>query len=168
MTFAVVAAIASAVSAVGSYQQGQAAKQQYGLRAQMATVEGERKQIQYQQRGNDTLRRRNATNATIAARAAAGGINPFGGSPDVVRAATDTAAGREYSMLLADADAALRGGMLQAELYRQAGKDAARKGAFDAITKLGMAAAGFAGGTQAPAEIIDKSIYSTPMLGGGG
>ena len=162
----IVAVVAAVASAASSYQQGQAAKQQYGVRAQMATLEGERKQIQYQQRGNDTLRRRNATNAAIAARAAAGGINPFSGSPDVVRAATDTAAGREYSMLLADADAAFRGGMLQAELYQQAGRDASRKGTFDALAKIGMAAANFAGGTQAPAEIVDKSTYSAAALRG--
>jgi hypothetical protein len=156
-----VAIAAAILSAAGSYQQGQDAKRQYGIKAQMATVEGERRQIQYQQRANDTLRRRNSTNATIAARAGAGGVDPFSGSPDIVRAATDTAAGREYAMLLADADAALRGGVLQAELYKDAGKSAARKGTLDAIAKLGMAASGYFGATQAPAEIVDKSIYMT-------
>jgi hypothetical protein len=152
--------IATAVlSAASTYQQGQDTKRQYNFKAKMANVEGERRQIQYQQRANDTLRRRNTTNAAIAARAAAGGIDPFSGSPDIIRAATDTAAGREYSILLADADAALRGGMLQAELYKDAGKAAARKGTFDALAKLGMAAAGYSGGTQAPAEIVDKSTY---------
>jgi hypothetical protein len=164
--FTAVAVATTLMSAYGSYQQGQAAKQQYGLQAKMATLEGERKQIQYQQRGNDTLRRRNATNAAIAARAAAGGINPFSGSPDVVRAATDTAAGREYSMLLADADAAFRAGRLQAKIYESAGEQAARKGTFDALAKLGMAAASFGGGTQAPAEIVDKSTYSAAALQG--
>ena len=153
MSFAVVAAVASAVSAIGSYQMGQAQKAQYGIQAQMSTVEGQRKQIQYQQRANDLLRRRNATNAALAARAYAGGVDPFSGSPDIVRAANDTAAGREYSMLLADADAALRGGMLQAELYQQAGKMAARRGTFDAISKLGMAAYMYGSPTSSPGEM---------------
>lgn len=154
----IVAVAAAVTSAVGSYQQGQAAKAQYGIQAQMATVEGQRKQIQYQQRANDLLRRQNATNAALAARAAAGGVDPFSGSPDIVRAANETAAGREYVMLLADADAAMRGGVFQAELYKQAGKQAARRGTFDAVTKLGMAAASMGGGTQSPAPIETRTI----------
>ena len=154
----IVAVAAAVTSAIGSYQQGQAAKAQYGIQAQMATVEGQRKQIQYQQRANDLLRRQNATNAALAARAAAGGVDPFSGSPDIVRAANETAAGREYAMLLADADAAMRGGVFQAELYKQAGKQAARRGTFDAVTKLGMAAASMGGGTQSPAPIETRTI----------
>ena len=164
-----VGAIFSVVSAVGSIAQGQAQRRQYNLQAQMATVEGERKQIQYQQRANDLLRRRNATNAALAARAAAGGIDPFSGSPDIVRAANDTAAGREYSMLLADADAAMRGGMFQASLYRQAGSTAARAGFFNAAASLGTAASamdGFKfGGELLPASQaapIREAVRFTP------
>lgn len=135
-----VGAVLSVVSAIGSYQQGQAQRSQYRLQAQMSTLEGERKQIQYQQRANDVLRRRNATNATLAARASAGGIDPFSGSPDIVAAANNTSAGREYSRLLMDADAAMRGGVLQAQIYEQAGQMAARSGAFSAVAKLGTAA----------------------------
>ena len=156
----IIAITAAVVGAIGSYQQGQAQKAQYGIQAQMATVEGQRKQIQYQQRSNDVLRRRNAANAALAARASAGGVDPFSGSPDIVAAANNTAAGREYSMLLADADAAMRGGMLQAELYTQAGKMAARKGTFDAIAKLGMAAASMGGGTQSPAPVETRTLPS--------
>ena len=156
----IVAIAAAVTSAIGSYQMGQAQKAQYGVQAQMATVEGQRKQIQYQQRANDVLRRRNATNAALAARASAGGVDPFSGSPDIVRAANDTAAGREYSTLLLDADAAMRGGMLQAELYRGAGQMAARRGTFDAIAKLGMAAASMGGGTQSPAPVETRTLPS--------
>ena len=150
-------AIAAAVaSAFGSYQQGVAARTQYNLQAKQATIEGERRSIQYQQRSNDLLRRLRQTNAALAARAYAGGVDPFSGSPDIVRAANETAAGREYSTLLADADAAMRGGALQATLYEQAGKTAYQQGVFSAVAKLGTAAymAGKpAPGTQAPAPI---------------
>lgn len=156
-----VAVAAAVVGAIGSYQQGVSAKTQYNLQAKQATIEGERRSIQYQQRSNDMLRRLRATNAALAARAYAGGVDPFSGSPDIVRAANETAAGREYSTLLADADAALRGGRLQAELYQQAGKTAYQQGIFSAASKLGQAAY-FAGqpapGTQSPAPIE----YATP------
>lgn len=143
-----VAVAASVVGAYGSYQSGQIAKQQYGLQAKVSTLEGERKQIQYMQRANDIQRRLQSTNATLAAKAYAGGIDPFSGSPNVVRAANETTFGREYMTLLADADAALRAGQLQAQLYEQAGEAAVRKGTFDAIAKLGMAAASY--GTLKP------------------
>lgn len=156
------AAAAAITSAYGSYQMGKMKKDQYQLQAQMSTIEGERKQIQYRQRANDVLRRRNQANAALTARAAAGGVDPFSGSPDIVATINNTAAGREYAMLLADADAAMRGGVLQAQLYQQAGEMAKRAGTFDAISKLGSAAlmAGGSGGTQAPAPITDRSVYA--------
>lgn len=155
-----VAIAASIAGAIGSYQQGVAAKTQYNLQAKQATIEGERRSIQYQQRSNDILRRLQATNAALAARAYAGGVDPFSGSPDIVRAANETAAGREYSTLLADADAALRGGRLQASLYEQAGKTAYQQGIFSAASKLGQAAyfgSQPATGTQSPAPIEEAA-----------
>jgi len=76
----------------------------------------------------------------------------------VARRAVDTAAGREFEIVLANADAALRGGAIQAQLYEAAGDQAGRAGAFNAIAKLGMAAASASGGkpsTQAPAEVFE-------------
>ena len=150
--------VLSVVSAVGDIQAGRAQRQQYNLQAQQTEVESQRKAIQYQQRSNDVLRRRMQANAAIAARAYAGGVDPFSGSPDIVRAANDTASGREYARLLEDADAALRGGMLQAELYREAGATAKRTSQFRAATKLFSAGASLSGGTQAPAPIESRNV----------
>lgn len=152
--------VLSVVSAIGQVQAGQAQKRQYNLQAQQTEVESQRKAIQYQQRSNDVLRRRLSANAAISARAYAGGIDPFSGSPDLVRAANDTAAGREYATLLEDADAAIRSGGLQAELYRQAGRTAERTAYFQAAAQLGSAAASYSGGTtQSPAPTSDRSSY---------
>ena len=139
-----VIAIASAViGAVGEMEAGKAQQRQYNLQAQQTEVESQRKAIQYGQRSNDVLRRRMQANAAIAARAYAGGVDPFSGSPDLVRAANDTAAGREYATLLEDADAALRAGFVQADIYRQAGRTAAKTGMFQAVVSLGGAAASY-------------------------
>ena len=157
-------AIALAViGAIGEIEAGQAQKRQYNLQAQQASIEGERKSIQYQQRSNEVLRRRVGANAALSARAYAGGVDPFSGSPDVVRAANDTAAGREYARLLEDADAAMRSGAFQATMYQEAGRTAERTSYFRAAAKLGSAAASYSGGTQAPAPIEQgryDSIYS--------
>jgi hypothetical protein len=156
-----VAAAAAVLGAYGDIQAGKAQQTQYNLQAEQATVEGQRKAIQYGQRSNDVLRRRMQANAALAARAYAGGVDPFSGSPDIIRAANDTAAGREYARLLEDADAAIRAGTIQAELYRQAGATAKRTGYFSAATKLGTAAASYGGTTQAPAPIESRSFPST-------
>ena len=144
MTMAVGLAVAglalSAVSAYAAFEQGSAQQQQYNLQAKQATVEGERRALQYEQRANDLLRRRRATNATLAARASAGGVDPFSGSPDIIRAANDTAMGRDYVVLLNDADAALRGGAFQSSLYESAGDVAMRAGTFQAATSLASGA----------------------------
>jgi len=154
-----VIAIATAViGAYSSYESGQIQKQQYNLKAQQATVEGQRKAIQYEQRSNDVLRRRLEANATLIASGYAGGVDPFSGSPDVIRAVNDTKAGREFAILLADADAAMRGGAIQAQLYESAGKAAARKATFDAVVKLGSAAVSGMSTTQAPAPIETRTV----------
>jgi hypothetical protein len=153
------------VSAIGGIQAGQAQKRQYELQAQQTEVESQRRAIQYGQRSNDVLRRRMQVNAAIAARAYAGGVDPFSGSPDLVRAANDTVAGREYARLLEDADAAIRSGAFQAEVYREAGATAKRTAYFSAATKLATIAASSAGdyldATQAPAPIESRSFPST-------
>jgi hypothetical protein len=157
----IVAIAASVIGAFGSYKAGVSQKAQYNLQAKMSTVEGERKAIQYQQRSNDLLRRLRQTNSALAARAAAGGVDPFSGAADIVAAANNTAAGREYSILLADADAAMRGGAFQAQLYEQAGKTAYKTGVFNAVSKLGMAAAQAGGptpGTQSPAPVEIRQV----------
>ena len=153
-----VAIAATIASAIGSYQQGVSAKAQYNLQAKIATVEGERKAVQYQQRSNDILRRLRSTNSALAARAYAGGVDPFSGSPDIVRAANETSAGREYSILLADSSAALRGGEIQSQIYQQAGKTAYQQGVFNAAAKLAFAGEKAFGGTQAPAPIETRTV----------
>lgn len=157
-----VGAVMSVVSAIGSYQSGQAQKRMYDLQAKQASVEAGRKAVQYQQQANQVLRKQAATNAAIAARSSAGGVDPFSGSADVIRRATDTAAGREFEILLQNADAALRGGAIQARIYEEAGDAAGRSGAFAAIAKLGTAAL-TAGkiDIQEAAPITERSIQAT-------
>ena len=160
----VIAVVSAVVGAIGDIEAGKAQQRQYNLQAQQTEVESQRKSIQYQQRSNDVLRRRLSANAALSARAYAGGVDPFSGSPDIVRAANDTAAGREYARLLEDADAAIRAGTFQAEVYREAGATAKRTAYFSAATKLGSAAASYGsytGTTQAPAPVESRSFPSS-------
>jgi hypothetical protein len=150
--------ISAVVGAVGEMEAGKAQQRQYELQAKQTQIESQRRAIQYGQKSNDVLRRRIQANAAIAARAYAGGVDPFSGSPDLVRAANDTAAGREYATLLQDADAALRAGTFQAEIYKEAGRTAERTAMFRAAAKLGGAAASYGGSTQTPAPIESRNF----------
>ena len=156
--------IAIATAVLGAYsdiEAGKAQQRQYNLQARQTEVESQRRAVQYGQKSNQVLERRLQANAAIAARAYAGGVDPFSGSPDIVRAANDTAAGKEYARLLEDADAAIRAGTFQAELYRQAGATAKRTAYFNAAVKLGSAAASAGSSTQAPAPVESRSFPSS-------
>jgi hypothetical protein len=157
----IVAITAAVLSAYGTYQGGVAQKQQYNMQARMATLKGERDAIQNEQKANLIRSRLQRTNATLAARAYAGGIDPFSGSPDVVRAMNETDAGREFSVTMADARAAMQNGLLQAQLYRSAGAQAKRAATFDAVGKLAMAAY-MAGGPSGGAEAAPIETRTLP------
>lgn len=139
--FTAAAVAATTLSAYSSYQQGQIQAKQLELRGQLEQTQFDRRAIQYQQKANETLRNLKRTQAALAARAFAGGIDPFSGSPDVVRAANETAAGREFQIYMADSDASFRAGDIAMESGMAAAAAARRAGTLDAGTKLLMAGA---------------------------
>ncbi len=98
------------MSAYSSYQQGQIQGKQLELKGRLEQTQYDRRAIQYQQKANQVLERLKKTNATLTAKGFAGGVDPFSGSTDIVRAANETAAGREFKIYLDDADAAIRAG----------------------------------------------------------
>jgi len=166
----VIAIVGAVVGAVGDIEAAKAQEQQYRLQAKQTKVESQRKAIQYEQQAVEVLRRRNEANAALAARAYAGGIDPFSGSPDIVRAANETTAGREYALMLANADAAIRAGRFQAEVYKEAGRTAMEQGKFSAATKLiSGAVSAYSLGTRqvdsSAAAPITKSAPAEPGAG---
>ncbi len=155
-----VAIAAAVVSAVGSVEAGQAKERMYRLQGQQADLEGRQKALQYEQRANQVLERLNMTNAAAHARAAAGGVQAFEGSADALTSQNNRRAGRDFSVELTNAGNAQQFGMIQQKLYNSAGSAAARAGYFDAIGKLGMAAATYStmgGGGSPNAPIEERS-----------
>lgn len=164
-----VAIAAAVVGAVGSIQQGRAQEQMYKVQAMQTTAQSERKALQYELQANEILRRKREANAAIAARAFAGGVDAFSGSPDLLRAVNDTTAGREFMFSLNNANQALSFGAIEADMLRQAGKQAKKAGYFDAVAKLGMAAATYAKmPTPAKVDYSVASGASSATIGGQG
>ena len=74
------AAASSAVSAVGAIAAGESQRQTAYAQARQAELQAKSDALKYKQQGIAVLEKTLATAATIRARAAAGSVDPFGGS----------------------------------------------------------------------------------------
>lgn len=140
MSFAVVAAAASAVSALGSIQQGKAEKRSFNLQAKQADVKSRREALQYEQQANLVFERMLKDNATASARGFSGGVSGFTGSAGLVQQRSEKVAGRDVAILQEGSKSAISFGEIQSNMLKEAGSQAMRGAYFDAIGKLGMAA----------------------------
>jgi hypothetical protein len=141
-----VAAAAAVVSAVGSIRQGKDQASMYRMQAQQATLKASRDALQYEQQANSVLDRVLQNNATAAAKGFAGGVSGFSGSAKLVQERNTKVAGKDVAVLQEGAKSALSFGEVQSNMLNEAAKDAITGSYFDAIGKLGMAAASYQSG----------------------
>lgn len=134
----VVMAAAMAMKAIGTYQQGQTQKKLYNLQAQQEQIKGEREQLRYQDAANDVMNKLSATNATIAARAAAGGVSYFEGSARMLSAISNKYAGTDFVRAMESGSMAKSLGEAQAGVLRATGAQAAKSATLNAITDFAM------------------------------
>jgi hypothetical protein len=154
-----VAIAAAGLSAIGSIRQGKQQASMYRLQAQQATLKASRDALQYEQQANSVLDRVLQNNATAAAKGFAGGVSGFSGSAKLVQERSTKVAGKDVAVLQEGAKSALSFGEIQSNMLNEAAKDAITGSYFDAIGKLGMAAASWqgarAGSVTKPAEIVE-------------
>lgn len=134
------AAGASAVSALGSIAAGRAQAASYRAQAKQAEIKGTQEALQYRQQGVEVLQRMNQNLATVNARAAAGSLDPFSGSPQSLKdyaAATGT---EEYYLTEENAALSMATAEINSEQYRNAASQAARQGWINAISTVGTTA----------------------------
>lgn len=137
--------LGSAVSGVASYSAGQQQAEAYKLAATSAIIEGNQKALEYQRQGIQVMNRTMETNATIRARAAAGGIDPFSGSAGQIGDWSFAKGVDEYNWARDNASAAILSGESSAAGYRIAASNAASTGTINAVGSLLMGAARFGG-----------------------
>jgi len=140
MSMPVMALVAAGVSAVAQIQQGKYQKTMYGLQAQQAELQGRQKALAYSNQAIQVLERQRKMSATIIARGAAGGIDPFTGSPMSVDRYNAFKAGEEYNLGIENADMAIAGGLAQSQSLQAAGKQAMKQAYFSAAATLAMGA----------------------------
>jgi hypothetical protein len=133
--------IGSGISAFSSYTQGQAQADAYKLQATNAIIEGNQRSMEYQRQGLSVMSRMAETNATINARAGAGGIDPFSGSAGDLSTYAFAKGADEYNWAKDNASSAILQGESNAAAYRSAASSAASAGTTNAVGSLLMAGA---------------------------
>ena len=130
------AAASSAVSAVGAIAAGESQRQTAYAQARQSELQAKSEALRYRQQGVEVMNKTLATAATIRARAAAGSVDPFGGS---ALALTQYAFGKglEEKMMTEDnATLSLLGGEINATEMRRQGDAAAQAGYIKAFGTL--------------------------------
>lgn len=146
------AMVASAVlSANAQYQAGKAQAAGYRMQARQAVVKGKQEELKYKQQGLEVLKKTNATIASVTARAAAGGMDPFSGSSQSLRNYAQATGTEEF--YLTEENAILQDAVakINETQYLQAAKTAQWQGTMQAFTTLLMAGGQAASMGGAPA-----------------
>ena len=140
MEMAVAAAIASGLQAVSTIQQGKYQQAMYNLQAKQAELQGRQNALNYSNQALQVLERQRRMSATLIAKGAAGGIDPFSGSPMTVDRWNAFKAGEEYNLGMENADMAIAGGLAQSQSLQAAGKQAMKQAYFNAAVSVAMGA----------------------------
>ena len=132
--------VVSGLQAVSSIQQGKYQKTMYNLQAQQAELKGRQDALRYSNQALQVLQNQRRISSSLVARSAAGGIDPFTGSPMTVDRWNAFKAGEEYNLGIENADMAIAGGLAQSQSLQAAGKQAMKQAYFNAATSLAMGA----------------------------
>ena len=148
----IIGAIASGVSAIQQVQAGRAQAAAYRSQAKQEELKGKQSELQYRQRGVETLRGVRQNISAVTARAAAGSMDPYSGSPLSLKNYAVKTGYDEYYLDQENAALALAIGEVNRDQNLAAAQQARRQGVMSAITTLGttamtMGAIGGAGST---------------------
>ena len=134
------AAVAAGLQAVSAIKQGQYQKAMYNIQAKQAELQGRQKALNYSKQALNVLEAQRRMAGTLVARSAAGGIDPFSGSPMTVDQWNAYQAGDEYNLGLENADMAIAGGLAQSQSLRAAGKQAMQTAYLNAAMSVAQGA----------------------------
>lgn len=135
----------TAATASMQYRAGKQAARGYALQATQARIEARQMSLQYKKQSVDVMKNILATQATVVARAGAGGIDPFSGNAGTLQNYALATGVNELYTIKDNQVLALAGGELQAKQYLIQGRAARLQANAQA---LGTLAAGVAMTTQ--------------------
>lgn len=133
--------LGSAVSAVGALNAASTQAEAYKMQATNSIIQGNQQSIEYQRQGIQVLRKVAETDATIRARAAAGGIDPYSGSASQLGDMTFSRGLDEYNWARDNAQMAIYSGQANSSAMMTAASNAQTAGYYNAAGSLLMGAA---------------------------
>jgi hypothetical protein len=164
-----IAIISAVVSASAQIEQAEQQASAMRLQAQQAELQGRQNALNYNRQANEIFMRQQRLGSTVRARAAAGGVDPFTGSPLTVDQMNAQKAGREFQISVENAEMAKAGGLAQSQALYAAANSTEQIGMMKAIASAGMSYA-MMGQTSVPgipggAPVVDMSTYPTNQVG---
>lgn len=160
----VVMIAAAAISAISSIRQGQQQAEAYRFQAQQAELQGRQNALNYNRQALYAFERQQRLGGTIRARAAAGGIDPFTGSPLSVDQWNAERAGNEMQIARENAELAASGGLAQSQQLYGAATVAEASGITSAIGKGAMAYTMYEQSKTPKVETGSPSLYFRPVV----
>jgi len=170
---AVIAAGAKLIGAYGSLQTGKIQQKMYNMKSRQALLRSDQEALNEKRKGVQVLEKILATQAAINARAGAGAIDPYSGTPQGLRVFATAEGMQDFQVTRDNASLIEQVGILQSIDNKQAGSMAAYQGRLAALTQIGQAAfaysqiggapsnvGGFAGGGSIGGA-IDNTLYPT-------
>lgn len=158
--------VSTAVSAVGSLAAGAAQSQAYKMQAMSSLIEGNQKALEFRRQGLQVLNKIQETQASVNARAAAGGIDPFSGSSDALGEYALAKGTDEFIYAQENAAQAILSGQANAAGYRSAASSARTMGLLNAV---GSVAGGLfkvnsiGSGTKTFEPYVNNTGWANPM-----
>lgn len=161
-----IAVAATAVQALSTIQAGRAQAQAQRIQAKQSELQGRQNALAYNRQALQVFERQERLAAIARARAAAGGVDPFTGSPLTIQQANALTAGREMEIARQNAQTAIYGGLAQSQSLRAAATLTQQQGLTSALT--GAAMQGYrmsttaTPSTQTPATVVERSSRYSP------
>jgi hypothetical protein len=160
MQFAIAAAIAA--QPISTVQAGRSQAQAMRLQATQAELQGRQNALQYNRQALQVFERQERLAATARARAAAGGVDPFTGSPLTMQQVNALTAGREMQIAQDNAQMAIYGGLAQSQSLQAAASFTQNQAIVSALTNAVLqssrASTTATPGTQTPAPVETRTL----------
>lgn len=158
-----VAALAGGVQLLSTIQASRAQAQAQRIQAKQSELQGRQNALQYNRQALQVFERQERLAAMARARAAAGGVDPFTGSPLSLQQANALTAGREMEIARQNAQTAIYGGLAQSQSLQAASTLTQQQGLTSALTTAAMQAYKL-GETSTPtsAPVVERSSLFSP------
>lgn len=162
----VIAIAAIAAQTLSTIQASRAQASAMRIQAKQSELQGRQNALAYNRQALQVFERQERLAAMARARAAAGGVDPFTGSPLTIQQANALTAGREMEIARQNAQTAIYGGLAQSQSLQTAATLTQQQGLTSALTTAAMQGYKMSTtstpNTQAPAPVVERSSFYVP------